>query len=266
MYHALRLPFRFDPGLLQADLDLVLNEAWEMHFNQGYYEGDWSGLPLRAHSGATNLLPGAREAADAFADTPLLERCPAFQAVLACFECPLKSVRLLRLKAGSIIREHNDPDLGYAAGEVRIHVPVRTNPQLEFYVNHERIVLEEGECWYLALEKPHRVQNLGQTDRIHLVIDCLANEWLRGILQAADADPAAHPARALGTADALTEFRQAVLGDLTLQEQLRGITDPQELAAESVRLGALRGLAFTPEDVLSALRTMRRAWIERHIL
>ncbi len=266
MHHALRLPFRFDPSTLQADLDVALRENWVQHFNQGYYEGDWSGLPLRATAGAVHLVPGTREPAESFADLPVLARCPAFRAVLAHFQCPLKSVRLLRLKAGSIIREHNDPDLGYAAGEVRIHVPVRTNPQLEFYLKGERVVMQEGECWYLALENPHRVQNLGPTDRIHLVIDCLVNDWLRGVLEAADANPAARPATVAGSADAFAEFRRAVLADLALQEQLRRITDPRELAAECVRIAAARSLYFTPEDVLSELNAERRAWFERSIL
>jgi len=266
MHHALRLPFRFEPELLHADLDVALREAWVQHFNQGYYEGDWSGLALRAPIGATSLYPGATGPAGEFADTPVLPRCPAFQAVLAGFLCPLKSVRLLRLKAGSVIREHADPGLGYAAGEVRIHVPVRTNPQVEFYVDQERIVMREGECWYLALENLHRVQNLGPTDRIHLVIDCLVNDWLRGVLEAANADPAARPAHAIGTAQAFAEFRAAVLGDLALQAQLRGIADPRALAAETVRLGAARGLRFGMADVIAALDAGRRAWLKRRIL
>ena len=98
------------------------------------------------------------------------------------------------------------------------------------------------------------------------MIDCLVNDWLRGVLEAADADPAARPARAPGTAEAFAEFRAAVLGDLALQAQLRGIANPRALAAETVRLGAERGLHFTPDDVLAALDAGRRVWIERHIL
>ena len=266
MHYALRLPFHFDPGGLQSDLEIALRETWVGHFNQGYYEGDWSGLPLRALPGAARLTPGIGEGSNVYEDTPMLARCPAFQAVLARFSCPLKSVRLLRLKAGSIIREHADPDLGYAAGEVRVHIPVRTNPQVEFYVKGERVVMQEGECWYLALENPHRVQNLGRADRIHLVIDCQVTDWLRGVLEAADQDPAARPVNAASGALAFAGFRHAVLADLALQERLRPIADPREMAAESVRLGAGRGFCFTTEDVDAALRAQRRAWLERKIM
>jgi len=48
----------------------------------------------------------------------------------------------------------------------------------------ERVILREGECWYVNTSLPHRVANLGQTDRIHLVIDCEVNGWLRSFFPA----------------------------------------------------------------------------------
>jgi hypothetical protein len=38
--------------------------------------------------------------------------------------------------------------------------------------------MKEGECWYLNFNLPHRVKNSGTADRIHLVIDCVVNDWL----------------------------------------------------------------------------------------
>jgi hypothetical protein len=35
-----------------------------------------------------------------------------------------------------------------------------------------------GEAWYLRLSDPHAVTNDGETDRVHLVIDCATNDWL----------------------------------------------------------------------------------------
>ena len=37
--------------------------------------------------------------------------------------------------------------------------------------------MSEGECWYANFNLPHFVSNEGKTDRIHLVIDCLRNDW-----------------------------------------------------------------------------------------
>jgi aspartyl/asparaginyl beta-hydroxylase (cupin superfamily) len=106
--------------------------------------------------------------------------------VLRAFECQLLAVRLLRLKAGSRIKEHTDLNLGYEDGEIRLHIPIHTNPGVEFYLSGRRIILAEGECWYVNTSLPHRVANTGERDRIHLVIDCVVNDWVRAIF----ADPA----------------------------------------------------------------------------
>lgn len=43
-------------------------------------------------------------------------------------------MRLLSLAPGSYIREHTDNALVYEDGEMRIHIPVQTNPEVEYYV------------------------------------------------------------------------------------------------------------------------------------
>lgn len=182
---AYQLPFHFDPRALQADLAQLASTDWVAHFNRHYYEGEWSGVALRATDGlATRLYNNPNQ--QNFADTPVLARCHNLQAVLANFHCPLTSVRLLKLAAGAAIREHSDPDLHYEYGEVRLHIPLQTNPQVEFFLADERIVMNEGECWFLNLSLPHRVINRGETDRIHLVVDCLVNDWLRTKIPFAD--------------------------------------------------------------------------------
>src|SRR5262249_18049726 len=118
-------------------------------------------------------------------DTPVLGRCTYFQEVLRSFECPLSSVRLLRLGAGARIREHTDLNLGYEDEEIRMHIPVATNPQAEFFLKGERVLMNSGECWYLNFNLPHRLYNGGTTDRVHLVIDCRVDEWVRALFASA---------------------------------------------------------------------------------
>jgi hypothetical protein len=174
----LKLPFAFDSRRLKADLAQIQPGEWVDHFNKSIYEGDWSGVALRSVGGAPMQLYPDPTATGSFADTALLARCPYYQTVLRTFECPLTAVRLLRLKAGSSIREHRDYRLGYEDGEVRLHIPVLTNPAVAFFLNGQRVWMEEGECWYLNVNLKHRVDNQSTTDRIHLVIDCVVNEWL----------------------------------------------------------------------------------------
>ena len=176
----LRLKLRFDPRRLAEDLDRLRDVSWTEHFVKQNYDGDWSAIALRAKAGATHpiMMICSDPTATAFADTPLLAGTPYFREALAAFACPLRAVRLMRLAPGSIIKEHRDDDLSFEQGTVRLHVPVITNPEVEFRLNGSRVVMAAGSAWYLRLSDPHSVANRGRTDRVHLVIDAVANDWL----------------------------------------------------------------------------------------
>ena len=186
MVGALRLPIDFDAEALRGDLSQIRAEEWTPHFNRGDYAGDWSGVALRGPAGASHPIlaltahPGTKE----WADTPLLERCAYFRHVLSRFQCPLQSVRLLRLAPGSVILEHFDPDLGLEDGEVRLHVPIATSPDVEFVLDRVRIPLRAGETWYLDVRRPHAVANRSGEYRVHLVADCAVNPWLESMIGA----------------------------------------------------------------------------------
>jgi hypothetical protein len=215
MIACLQLPLQFDPRLLKSDLARVQPQEWTPHYNERDYGGDWRGVALRSLTGDSHELHAKEAGPDAYSDTDVLLRCSYFQEVLAAFACPLKSVRLLRLASGSVIREHTDPALGFEDGEVRIHVPIQSNPGVEFYLAGQRLQFEEGGCYYLNVSLPHRVRNSGQEDRVHLVIDAEVNEWVRTVFRKGSPF-AASPVRSGG----IEEFRSAVLYDEALQQRL----------------------------------------------
>jgi hypothetical protein len=175
-----QLPFGFDPKGLQADLATFETTDWTRHFVPQNYEGDWAVLPLRARRSATH--PIAMIYSDPvdldYVDTPWLDQAPHMRAVLAQFECTVLSARLMRLTPGSTIKEHSDHDLDVAIGTARIHVPVVTSDDVVFLLNQVPVDMAPGSAWYLRLADPHYVHNGGTTDRVHLVIDALANDWL----------------------------------------------------------------------------------------
>jgi hypothetical protein len=183
----LRLPFDFDPALLARDLDGLRAVGWVKHYVQQNYDGDWSVIALRGKAGATHpvMMISSDPTCRDFADTPMLAACPYFRQVLDTFEAPLRTVRLMRLTAGSVIKEHTDHELSFEEGTVRIHVPVVTNAGVEFYLNHSRVVLEAGSSWYLRLSDPHSVANRGTADRVHMVIDAEVNDWVKDVLETA---------------------------------------------------------------------------------
>jgi hypothetical protein len=180
----LRLPFAFDPAPLVRDLEGLADDDWIAHFVTSNFEGQWTVIPLRGPAGARHPVQMiySDPAAQAFEDTPLLGRVPAIRLVLEALRCPLQSVRLMRLAPGSRIKEHRDPDLGIEHGTVRLHVPITTNPAVVFRLNGVPVVMAPGSVWYLRLCDPHSVANMGDCDRVHLVVDAAANEWLTDIL------------------------------------------------------------------------------------
>lgn len=179
----LRLPFRFDATLLARDLASLSSAAWVRHYVRQNYDGDWSIIPLRAPAGERHPIrminsdPTCRN----FEDTPLLDACPCFREVVGTFKAPLRTVRLMRLTAGSVIKEHEDVDLNFEDGTVRLHLPVVTNDGVDFRLNGTRVNLEAGSCWYLRLSDPHSVANRGTADRVHLVIDASVSDWIGGV-------------------------------------------------------------------------------------
>lgn len=183
------LPFAFDPLRLQADLRALSAHHWIEHFVKENYDGNWAVLPLRGPAGARHPVmmiypdPGVR----AFEDTAMLRLTPYFRAVLASFKCPLQCVRLMRLTPGSVIKPHRDHDLSFEERTVRIHIPVTTNPEVEFLLNGTRVDMAPGSVWYLRLSEIHSVTNAGSADRVHLVIDAEANEWLADLFRCAQA-------------------------------------------------------------------------------
>jgi hypothetical protein len=183
----LQLPLSFDPGLLRRDLDILSATPWTAHFVQQNYEGDWSVIPLRCAAGASHPIQMiySDPTATVFVDTPMLGRCAYFQAVIAAFACEVRSVRLMRLTPGSVIKEHTDLDLDVEGGAARIHIPVITNPDVEFLLNGRRVEMKEGQAWCLRLSDPHAVANRGTADRVHLVLDLVANDWLMGFFEQA---------------------------------------------------------------------------------
>lgn len=271
MHSCLKLPLTFDPQGLKADLNQISADEWVRHFNDQYYEGEWSGVALRAVEGASRQLYSDPGKDEAFTDTPVLARCPSLQRALAALECPVKSARLLKLGAGARIIEHRDYNLSLDDGEVRLHVAITTNPLVDFYLNGERVVMNPGECWYINANLPHKVENRSDSDRVHLVIDCKVDDWLRSLaasaseqIEAPRASLASDKDRPSSPAE-LDRFCNSVFEDVSLQERLRQVIDRELFIELVVQFGEDRGFSFNAQDVDEAIRANRRAWFERWV-
>jgi Aspartyl/Asparaginyl beta-hydroxylase len=175
----LQLPFYFEKELLQEEVSHLANNDWQMHYQTRHYEGEWSAIPLRSGGGKTDNIIISPTNDRPYLDTIFLKNSPYLKKVLQTFKCPLQAVRLLKLKAGAVIKEHRDADLYFEKGEIRLHIPVITHDEVEFYLDKERIYLKEGECWYMNFNLLHSISNKSRADRIHLVVDALVNDWVK---------------------------------------------------------------------------------------
>lgn len=252
---AVRLRLRFAPEGLAEDLARLCAAPWTPHFNTDLYHGDWRGIALRAPAGAAHAIDALHNApgCERFVDQPLFARCPHLKAAVDSLACEVTAVRLLRLAPGARIAEHRDHALGEAYGELRLHLPVVTNPEVDFRVLGVRVCMRPGELWYVDASEPHAVSNTGATARVHLVIDCRHNDWLAAQLSqgevwvSAGPAPPSVPATAPGGGakcvhggDDLTAQIVAFLREIGLHVSLCALPETTFLPGIAIEAGGLR--------------------------
>lgn len=177
LVRSIKLPFDFDKEQLVIDTNRVIKKKWVDHYNSLDYSGKWTSIALMSNGGkSTNINAFSNSTAD-FIPTDALDFCEYFKKILDGFLFEKTSVRLLNLGSGAEIKPHTDHCLGYEDGVFRLHIPIITNPDVEFILDNKRLIMREGECWYLNANFMHSVKNGGNNDRIHLVIDGIRNKW-----------------------------------------------------------------------------------------
>lgn len=173
----LKLPFEFNASLLQADLKTIQDNIWIAHYNKRDYDGSWTSLALFSKDGRSSSIYASIDTNIALKATEIMDACTYIHEVLEVFKFEKVAVRLMRLNAGAVIKPHRDHALGYEDGDFRLHIPIVTNPDVNFILGGERVIMHEGTCWYINANEEHAVSNNGLTDRVHLVIDGKRNEW-----------------------------------------------------------------------------------------
>jgi tetratricopeptide (TPR) repeat protein len=85
-------------------------------------------------------------------------------------------VRILfaKLRAGGNIREHTDSGKSLLDCH-RVHIPIVTNEGSIISVGGEEKNMRVGEMWEIDNGNTHAVTNMGEEDRIHLIIDWMPN-------------------------------------------------------------------------------------------
>jgi len=178
------LPFTYD-------VDQMVAECKALELNQFEY---YNVIPLRspAHLVDSSLPfpPPADDFADGtwtdWLDTPELLKSPYILSIVNGFKenIDVTLVRLLRLSAGAVVKEHTDPTLGLEIEKsvIRLTIPIIKHEKVDFYLNNRVVPMQPGECWYLRLTDPHKIENNSPIERINLTIDMRPNEWIKNII------------------------------------------------------------------------------------
>ena len=88
-------------------------------------------------------------------------------------EVKVRQAMLTKLNAHTVIPRHRDKG-SLTAKTHRIHVPVTTNTKCLFRVEDEFRNLEAGQIWIIDnVERYHSVENNGDCDRVHLIVDAI---------------------------------------------------------------------------------------------
>lgn len=86
------------------------------------------------------------------------------------------------LEPGAEIHAHRDLTGASMNNRIRFHVPIVTNPNVDFRVSGERVQMKPGELWYLDTSYKHSVANYGEQSRVHIVMECAINETIQPII------------------------------------------------------------------------------------
>lgn len=82
-------------------------------------------------------------------------------------------VMLAELRPGARIAPHVDRGAALVVPH-RCHIPVITNPRVEFWIENTLYSLREGIAYEFDNTRTHAVANMGTTPRVHLICDVLA--------------------------------------------------------------------------------------------
>jgi hypothetical protein len=171
-----KLPLRFSAERLAAEVRALPPSAWMPH-PQGFVGNE--AVPLVSPNGEmTNAFDGP------MAPTEPLMACPYIMEIMREIGAVWGRSRLMGLAAGADVPAH--VDVGYYwRTHIRVHIPVITNPAVEFTCGDQTVHMEAGECWIPDTFHRHTVRNGGSEQRIHLVLDTVGGERLWDLIEAA---------------------------------------------------------------------------------
>lgn len=172
----IKLPIEFCADTLAAEVRALPPSAWIPHPQR--FPGN-EAVPLVTPAGRlTNEFVGP------MAPTEYLLRCKYVMEVMAEIGAVWGRSRLMGLGANAVVPEHVDNNY-YWRTHIRLHIPVLTNPDVDFTCGDQTVNMAPGEAWVFDTFRKHHVHNRGSGQRVHLVFDTVGGERLWDLINAA---------------------------------------------------------------------------------
>ena len=182
---AVRLACGYDAEKLKLELDCVVkNSEW---FER--VKNVWHAIPLRSVAGGTtashvsHIGTSLMAPADQFKDTKWMEHCPYLREIVHSLGPSVFKVRFMKVNAKSSLQSHVDNFPHKKI--VRLHLAVRSDPQVTMTVEDKTWHIKEGELWFANVKRVHSVKNPSAIDRVHVVFDIAWSDQLEQLYQQA---------------------------------------------------------------------------------
>jgi hypothetical protein len=188
MQSAYKLPLSFDPVPIAQEIRVAESSStWIDHWAGGLAAKEtWGLISLIAGPGDLYAADAIRLGSDSsFRATEILAELPHTRSIIDAFQTEVLRARFMKLKAGAVIKEHRDfayfggQRWSFERGRIRVHIPIVTGANVFWMLSRKRIDMKAGDAWYVNVCMPHSVENRGDTDRIHLVLELEVNDWVR---------------------------------------------------------------------------------------
>ena len=191
----MQLPNLLPPAFVLEDLVRELSHTdipWSREYNE-YQSGGWWTCSLLGRSAeATDV-----EVTDAPQPvaTNALDKLPIMQKLLREMPLQYMMARLARLDPHSTLWEHRDYQNLRQVPRQRIHLPLQTNTNAFLVSGSRKFHMGLGKLWTFRPTIAHGSCNLGDTQRLHLIIDAYEDEFLTEQSNEATVSPSVPMAR-----------------------------------------------------------------------
>jgi len=174
--NAVKLPFEFDSTKMRQELSQFPKTDYSDIYNPSVtLETLWLKHFIEPKGGPHTPVH--------FYPNEALGKCPYLLSIFKLFKCRVETFRVHSLDPGASIKPHRDSGYSLELGKVRLHIPVQTNDQVDIILDGDAVRMQEGECWYCNFSIIHEVHNRSEQPRIHLILDCIVNEWLEDLFK-----------------------------------------------------------------------------------